>query len=243
MKAFVSQARALKAERGVASRRDVKFFVKADDAAWATIEANLPKLLRMAGAAAISRGATRSTGWPRRVTPLGTLGLDLARLDRRRRREARGSPRSWTPSPGTSPSTEARLANPAFVGKAPPAVLEGARRQLAEQQAKRGELERLLEVIPVPMATPAASSPSRRAPGRSPSTGSSSRSRSQAARSAGCEVTLLDLNDYVLPLYNGDLEDREGMPANAARLIAHIAGQPRAPDRLARVQLDDHARC
>ena len=41
--------------------------------------------------------------------------------------------------------TEARLANQAFVSKAPPAVLEGARRQLAEQQAKRAELERLLK--------------------------------------------------------------------------------------------------
>jgi valyl-tRNA synthetase len=44
-------------------------------------------------------------------------------------------------------ATEARLANPAFVGKAPPAVLEGARRQLAEQQAKRAELERLLKSL------------------------------------------------------------------------------------------------
>ena len=43
--------------------------------------------------------------------------------------------------------TEARLANEAFVGKAPPAVLEGARRQLAEQQAKRAELERLLKSL------------------------------------------------------------------------------------------------
>jgi valyl-tRNA synthetase len=43
--------------------------------------------------------------------------------------------------------TEARLANEAFVSKAPPAVLEGARRQLADQQAKRTELERLLKAL------------------------------------------------------------------------------------------------
>ena len=41
----------------------------------------------------------------------------------------------------------------------------------------------------------------------------------QATRDAGGEVTLLDLNDYVLPLYHGDLEDAEGMPANATKLI------------------------
>jgi valyl-tRNA synthetase len=43
--------------------------------------------------------------------------------------------------------TEARLANEAFVGKAPPAVLAGARKQLADQQAKRAELERLLNAL------------------------------------------------------------------------------------------------
>jgi chromate reductase, NAD(P)H dehydrogenase (quinone) len=44
-----------------------------------------------------------------------------------------------------------------------------------------------------------------------------------AAREAGGEVTLIDLNDYVLPLYNGDLEDTEGLPANATRLIELIS--------------------
>ncbi len=43
------------------------------------------------------------------------------------------------------------------------------------------------------------------------------------AREAGAEVTLLDLNDYSLPLYHGDLEDAEGLPANAVKLIALLA--------------------
>jgi chromate reductase, NAD(P)H dehydrogenase (quinone) len=41
----------------------------------------------------------------------------------------------------------------------------------------------------------------------------------QATRTAGADVTLLDLNDYPLPLYHGDLEDKEGLPASAAKLI------------------------
>jgi NAD(P)H-dependent FMN reductase len=41
-----------------------------------------------------------------------------------------------------------------------------------------------------------------------------------ATRAAGGEVTLIDLADYPLPLYNGDLEDREGLPDNALRLKA-----------------------
>ena len=35
---------------------------------------------------------------------------------------------------------------------------------------------------------------------------------------SGAPVTLLELRDYPLPLYDGDLEDREGLPENALRL-------------------------
>ena len=40
----------------------------------------------------------------------------------------------------------------------------------------------------------------------------------QAARAAGGEVTLIDLRDYPLPVYDGDLEAAQGIPANARRL-------------------------
>jgi chromate reductase, NAD(P)H dehydrogenase (quinone) len=45
-----------------------------------------------------------------------------------------------------------------------------------------------------------------------------------AVRDAGGEVTLIDLNDYPLPIYQGDLEDAEGLPANARKLIDLIEG-------------------
>lgn len=38
------------------------------------------------------------------------------------------------------------------------------------------------------------------------------------ARSVGAEVTLLDLRDLPLPLYDGDLEADEGLPPNAKKL-------------------------
>jgi chromate reductase len=41
----------------------------------------------------------------------------------------------------------------------------------------------------------------------------------EAARQAGAEVTLVDPVDIVMPLYDGDLEDSEGMPVNATKLI------------------------
>jgi chromate reductase, NAD(P)H dehydrogenase (quinone) len=43
-----------------------------------------------------------------------------------------------------------------------------------------------------------------------------------ATRAAGGEVTLLDLTDLPMPLYNGDLEEGEGMPANAQKMIELI---------------------
>lgn len=40
----------------------------------------------------------------------------------------------------------------------------------------------------------------------------------EGARDAGADVTWLDLKDYPLPLYDGDLEDAEGLPENARTL-------------------------
>ena len=39
-----------------------------------------------------------------------------------------------------------------------------------------------------------------------------------AARKAGAQVTLIDLRDYPLPLYDGDLEAESGVPDNAVKL-------------------------
>lgn len=40
----------------------------------------------------------------------------------------------------------------------------------------------------------------------------------EGARQAGAEVTLIDLRDYPLPIYDGDLEANEGLPANGRKL-------------------------
>ena len=42
----------------------------------------------------------------------------------------------------------------------------------------------------------------------------------QAVRAAGGEVTLIDLDDYPMPVYHGDLEASEGMPENGRKLRA-----------------------
>ncbi|HTB81971.1 MAG TPA: class I tRNA ligase family protein, partial [Opitutaceae bacterium] len=145
VKIFVSQARALKAEHNLASKRDVRFLVKTGDAGWATLESNLAKLMRMAGAAEIIR-KDNVEGAPAVVTPLGTLYLDLASAVDAGAEKIRLAKELDALAKHIA-GTEARLANQAFVSKAPPAVLDGAKKQLAEQQAKRIELERLLKAL------------------------------------------------------------------------------------------------
>ena len=145
MKLFVSRARALKAENNLASRRDVKFFLIAGETAWATVQANLAKLTRMAGASEITRRESVE-GAPAAVTTLGTLYLDLASSVDVAAEKVRMSKEIDSLAKHIA-GTEARLANQAFVSKAPASVLEGARRQLSEQQAKRAELERLLKAL------------------------------------------------------------------------------------------------
>jgi len=142
LKAFVSQARALKAEHNLASRRDVTFFLTAGEAEWVIVADNLAKLTRMMGAAELARREAVE-GAPAAVTPLGTLYLDLASTVDAAAEKQRLS-KELEKLKQHIAGTQARLGNKAFTDKAPPAVIEGARKQLADQQAKQAELERLL---------------------------------------------------------------------------------------------------
>ncbi|MBI5382269.1 MAG: valine--tRNA ligase [Opitutae bacterium] len=145
LKAFVSQSRALKAEHNLASRRDVRLFVKAADAEWTVLAAALSKLTRMCGAAEITR-KDAVDGAPAVVTPLGTLYLDLASTVDAGAEKVRLTKELEKIAQHIA-GTEARLNNPTFVGKAPPAVLEGAKKQLADLKAKQTELQRLLAAL------------------------------------------------------------------------------------------------
>jgi valyl-tRNA synthetase len=145
LKALVSQCRALKAEHNLASRRDVRLFLKTTEADWAIVSAALAKLTRICGAAEISR-RDNVENLPATVTPLGTVYLDITvsvdssaetvRLTKELEKIAQHIA-----------GTEARLNNPTFVGKAPPAVIEGAKKQLADLKAKQTELQRLLAAL------------------------------------------------------------------------------------------------
>jgi len=148
LKAYASQARALKAEHGFANRRDLSLANLATPEDAQILSANRDKLVRVIGAREIKFVTTPPAGAPAAVTPLGTLylvdlsaAMDVATERQRLTKELEKLAQHIA-------STEARLANPAFAGKAPAAVIAGAQRQLAELQAKRAELERLLAALP-----------------------------------------------------------------------------------------------
>jgi valyl-tRNA synthetase len=123
----------------------VKFFVLAHQAEWLALEKNAAKLARLVGAADIGR-TTEKLALPAVVTPLGTLFLDTGvKIDPAAER-ARLTKELDTVTKHIA-GTEARLGNEAFTSKAPPAVLEGARKQLADQRAKAAELQRLLAAL------------------------------------------------------------------------------------------------
>jgi valyl-tRNA synthetase len=145
LKQFTSQARQLKADQTVAQKRDVTFQLLASDEGWSAIEPHLTKLIRLIGTEGVARTSAEPS-LPAVVTPFGTLYLDtgiqidpaaerirLSKELEQLRKHIAGS--------------EGRLSNEAFVSKAPPAVIDGARKQLADLQAKAAEIERLLAAL------------------------------------------------------------------------------------------------
>lgn len=146
LKEVTSQLRAFKADNGEAAKKDSEFVVEAADAQWAVLEANMAKLKRMLGAASVTRGKL-SPNAPASVTAYGTWNLirKLATGDTAAEK-VRLTKENETLAKHIA-GTEARLANEAFVSKAPSAVLEGARKQLVDLKAKKAEVERLLAAL------------------------------------------------------------------------------------------------
>jgi NAD(P)H-dependent FMN reductase len=48
----------------------------------------------------------------------------------------------------------------------------------------------------------------------------------RGAEEAGAQVTLIDLRDFPLPLYDGDLEEKEGVPENGKKLKELFKAHP-----------------
>ena len=148
-KQCVLAVRQLKVSLGLASKRDVKVYVPLSGFSFEVefAQADLNRYLRLAGVAEFRLSSEPPPkDSPAVVTPLGTWHLLLAtsadsgaeRLRLTKELEALDKHIA---------ATETRLANQAFTDKAPPAIIEGARKQLADQQAKKAELKRLIAAL------------------------------------------------------------------------------------------------
>jgi valyl-tRNA synthetase len=146
LREFVASVRGLKSQANQATRRDAVITVVAKDAtAKALLTANREKLSSLAGLAEIgfADDAGERTG---SLTSLGTVMLELSGTVDVAAEKVRLA-KELAKLEQAVAAGEAKLANEAFVSKAPPKILEGARKQLDEAKAKRDEIARMLTTL------------------------------------------------------------------------------------------------
>ena len=146
LREFVASVRGLKSQANQATRRDSVVTIVAKDAASkALLESNRDKLSSMAGLAEIgfADSAGDRTG---SLTALGTVLLELSGTVDVAAEKVRLA-KELAKLEQAVAAGEAKLTNEAFVSKAPPKILEGARKQLDEAKAKRDEIARMLATL------------------------------------------------------------------------------------------------
>jgi valyl-tRNA synthetase len=146
LREFVAAVRALKSQGNQATRRDSQItVVTKDPASRALLENNRDKLGRLAGLAEL-RYADDLGGRPGSLTGLGTIALELGgNVDIGAEKVRLG--KELEKLEKAVAAGEAKLSNDAFVSKAPPAILEGARKQLDEVRGKRDEIARMIAAL------------------------------------------------------------------------------------------------
>ena len=143
---LVTSMRALKAERNLANNNKVEFSFLADDDKSAILSKHLASILSSVGATALKRVTVAPSGMPALVTDFGSVYLDLASgIDVSAEKNRLG--KELESLEKIILSIEKKLENPSFTQKAPPVVVEGARRQLADNQVKRKETADALRAL------------------------------------------------------------------------------------------------
>ncbi len=144
---LISQARALKAQYNLASKRDVEVFFGAEGEQAKVITDNSGLIKTLAGLGKLEAlGGQSADGLPAVVTPLGSLYLDLSSSIDVEAEKARLT-KELAKLEKLVAAGEGKLKNPKFVESAPEKVVEGARKQLAETTEKRDETKRILESL------------------------------------------------------------------------------------------------
>ncbi len=146
LREFVASVRGLKSQANQATRRDSVITIVAKDATAKTLlESNRDKVSSMAGLAEITFAddAGDRTG---SLNSLGTVLLELSGTVDVAGEKVRLA-KELTKLEQAVAAGEAKLTNDAFVSKAPPKILEGARKQLDDAKAKRDEIARMLATL------------------------------------------------------------------------------------------------
>ena len=146
LREFVASVRGLKSQANQATRRDsVITIVAKDTTAKTLLESNRDKVSSMAGLAEITFAddAGDRTG---SLNSLGTVLLELSGTVDVAGEKVRLA-KELTKLEQAVAAGEAKLTNDAFVSKAPPKILEGARKQLDDAKAKRDEIARMLATL------------------------------------------------------------------------------------------------
>ncbi|MBC9866767.1 MAG: valine--tRNA ligase [Opitutae bacterium] len=139
---LVKKTRALKAGCQMGNNKNVTLYYKAGPSESERIESNRDSLTRLMGVAELT-ASPEDMDLPAAVCDLATVFLDLSGspdvASERRRLE-----KELTKLHKAILAGEARLGNQAFLNKAPPRIVEGAKSKLADATAKKTELEKIL---------------------------------------------------------------------------------------------------
>jgi valyl-tRNA synthetase len=143
---LVTSMRSLKADRNLSNNRDVAFSYVANDEKADILNRHAKSILTTVGGSALNRVDTAPAGMPALVTPLGAIYLDLTvgvDLNAERARLQK----DMVHLEKIVHSVKAKLENQAFTSKAPPEIIEGARHQLLENEAKLNETKEAIAAL------------------------------------------------------------------------------------------------
>ncbi len=140
----LSQLRALKAEYNLATRNDLVVWVVCEDASWTVLEKHLEKTRSLTGIERLERRSDSPEGSPAVFTPLGTLYLDVASAIDVQAEIARLE-KELADLEKRAKAGESKPPYEKFTSKAPPEVVEGAKKQLEETRQKRDAVARVLK--------------------------------------------------------------------------------------------------
>lgn len=143
---FTTNTRSLKAQYNLSAKRDVSlFFIPKDELSKSTFSTQFDKLIKLIGAKEIT--CTQETkNMPAAITPLGTVYLDISTAIDTEAEKIKLA-KELEKLEKIIISSQSKLADETFTQKAPPHIIEGAKKQLEGNIARKEELKRLIAAL------------------------------------------------------------------------------------------------